>query len=390
MTAHVFIVDEKTFPWHLRYQFAGTGGKKHRRVSFNNSPESDIPPKKVRQEIMLAGMIADICRVRSGDKVIFYLQQQKKEEGRFYGIFRAKSSGFLDNGGDKQFLGKELGKSLTFRVPLEPEQVYAKGVTEWRALDEIKNIEHPCQMLWSLIYRKLKGHRGCTMITPYEAERLCTLIRSANEGDALACCGQQLDFDTEKRKIVVHKNSSPYVYTGERKEFAMLPRIVRLNQSRRSFEAHLQAHISGQLGMPDDELSKILLDSNVPEWLGNEVSCGVGMQSIDLMVSFLDKASKSEIHHVMPIELKSVKASADNLRQIQRYVDWIQQYYISNCESVISLVLITKAGGMLPSDFAERVRCFNNENVGDICKPLRMVEFSVDSGGISYEERDFC
>ena len=335
-------------------------------------------------------MIADICRVRPRDKIIFYLQQQNKEEGRFYGIFRAKSSAFLDNGKDEQFLGKELGKSLTFRIPLEPEQVYAKGVTEWCALDEIQNIERPCQMLWSLIYRKLKGHRGCTMITPYEAERLCALIRSANGGDALAYCGQQFDFDKETREIVVHKNSSPCVYAGEMQEFAMLPRIVRLNQLGRSFESHLQAHIIGQLGMPDNELSKILFGSNVPEWLGNEVSCGVGMQSIDLMVSFLDKDSKGKIRHVMPIELKSVKASADNIRQIQRYVDWIRQYYIPNCHSVISPVLITKAGGMLPSDFADRVRRFNNENAGAICEPLRMVEFSVGSDGISYEERDFC
>ena len=53
-------------------------------------------------------------------------------------------------------------------------------MTEWEALDEIKNIQSPNQMLWSLIYRKLKGNRGNTMITIYESERLCQLIRDKN------------------------------------------------------------------------------------------------------------------------------------------------------------------------------------------------------------------
>lgn len=92
----------------------------------------------------------------------------------------------------------------------------------------------------------------------------------------------------------------------------------------------------------------------------------------------------------MPIELKSVKASADNLRQIQRYVDWIKQYYIPNCRSVISPVLIARAKGELPVDFVARARRFNRENAGDICKPLRVVEFQVSDGGIEYNERDIC
>ncbi|PJE81157.1 hypothetical protein COU58_03995 [Candidatus Pacearchaeota archaeon CG10_big_fil_rev_8_21_14_0_10_32_42] len=43
-----------------------------------------------------------------------------------------------------------MQKSLTFRVLLEPYEVYAQGVTEWEALDEIKLIQFPNQMLWSL------------------------------------------------------------------------------------------------------------------------------------------------------------------------------------------------------------------------------------------------
>ena len=80
---------------------------------------------------------------------------------------------------------------MTFRTLIEPAKVYAEGVTEWEALDEIKNIQSPNQMLWSLIYRKLKGNRGNTMITIYEAERLCQLIRDKNNR-------QELDINDQK------------------------------------------------------------------------------------------------------------------------------------------------------------------------------------------------
>ena len=382
MTAHVFIVDDKTLPLHLRYQFAGTGAGEHSRMDFNGAAKTDFHHST---ENMLAGMIADVSRVRLGDKVIFYLQQKPGEEGRFYGMFRAKGPAFLDNGGKRQFLREELGKSLTFRVRIAPDKVYPQGVTEWHALDEIRHIRAPYQMLWSLIYRKLKGNRGCTMITPYEEEALCGLIREQSNCKPLPCGGRVLDLDSASREIVVRRDSlSAFAYTGNAENFSLLPRIVEKNARRRSFEVHLQAHIVGEFGTAGDSLSRILLGKAKPEWLGNEVSCGVGMQRIDLMVSYAEGGNG--MRHVMPIELKSVKASADNLRQIQRYVDWIRQYYIPNRRSVISPVLIAKAGGALPAAFAERVRRFNRENAGDICKPLRMVEFSVNDNGIHYEE----
>jgi hypothetical protein len=169
VNTHVFIVDKNTFKYHLEYLFAGTGAKDY-VLDFNNSPTSNLNPTR---ENLLISMIADLNRVRKGDYIIFYLQQSREVgEGKFYGIFKAKSEGFLDNNNDDQFLKKELQKSLTFRILLEPYEVYAKGVTEWEALDEIKNIQSPNQMLWSLIYRKLKGNRGNTMITIYETERL--------------------------------------------------------------------------------------------------------------------------------------------------------------------------------------------------------------------------
>lgn len=148
MTTHVFIVDETTFKYHLEYLFAGTGAG-DKNVDFNNSKTTELHHAT---EAGLVGMMADGCRVRKNDLIIFYLQATFYHEGMFYGIFQAVTDGiFLDRNNNRQFLHNELGKSLTFRLEIKPYEVYAKGVTEWGALDEIKNIKSTNQMLWSLI-----------------------------------------------------------------------------------------------------------------------------------------------------------------------------------------------------------------------------------------------
>jgi len=164
-TTHVFIVGANTFKYHLEYMFAGTGAKNN-IIDFNNTATCELHSTT---ENNLLGLIADSQRVRVGDFVIFYLQQNFQKgirEGKFYGVFKVKEApSFLDNNDNQQFLKQQLDKSLTFRNVIEPHQVYEEGVTEWEALDEIRAIQSPNQMLWSLIYRKLKGNRGNTMIT---------------------------------------------------------------------------------------------------------------------------------------------------------------------------------------------------------------------------------
>jgi len=93
------------------------------------------------------------------------------------------------------------------------------------------------------------------------------------------------------------------------------------------------------LGEGKIEVLDIALTDNIQiEWLGNEVSCGVGMQRIDVMLSLAKENSKV----VVPIELKSVEAKPKVINQIQRYVDWLEQYYIPNRISDIQPVLISK------------------------------------------------
>ncbi|MDD3739299.1 MAG: hypothetical protein PHP31_08420 [Lentimicrobiaceae bacterium] len=360
-TTHVFIVDSTTFKYHLEYMFAGTGAKNN-VIDFNNKPESKLHHATEKN---LLGMIADSQRVRVGDLVIFYLQQnygEGRKEGKFYGVFEVANSSFLDNNNGSQYLKSELKKSLTFRTIIKPYQVYSEGVTEWEALDEIKNINSPNQMLWSLIYRKLKGNRGNTMVAIYESERLVKLIRDKNRQKTLN--GNNFSFDAKTQKITTKIGHN--VYEGRKVSINILPRLIEKYCKNKQFETHLQAYILQNL-----EKLSFLKDEKI-EWIANEVSCGVGMQRIDIMLSIKGKNRK-----LIPIELKSTEANCYITQQLQRYIDWIEQYYIPNRPSDIEPMVIARKikNKSTQSDLLNAFRNFSKEN--NILK-LRYIEFSID------------
>ena len=384
MTTHVFIVDSTTVKLHLEYLFAGTGAKDN-KIDFNNRPNTSL---HATTENMLIGMIADGSRVRRGDQIVFYLQQEfskKIFEGKFFGIFKAQNDwSFLDNNNKQQYLKNELEKSLTFRTLIEPFKIYAEGVTEWEALDEIKNMTSPNQMLWSLIYRKLKGNRGNTMITIYEAERLTQLIRNKNNRSELNCQNKVLSFDVVEQKIVC-LNEKQRIYTGRQEEINLLPRLIAKYQAGKSFESHLQAYITKNLGKGINKtLDDTILNGSKIEWFGNEVSCGVGMQRIDIMPSVI----KDEQRILIPVELKAVESDEKNIIQIQRYVDWIKQYYIPNCQSDIQPVLVAKKIINKQSSAYQRlIDSFNrfNKTNKSCCAKLRYIEFDIDDNDLFFE-----
>lgn len=373
-TAHVFIVDYNTFKYHLEYMFAGTGAGDS-IIDFNNVTTTSL---HAQTENNLVRMIADLNRIRVDDNIIFYLQQKIDKgikEGKFYGIFKVKDRvGFLDNNDRQQFLKDELQKSLTFRVLIEPDEVYSEGVTEWQALDEISNIQAPNQMLWSLIYRKLKANRGNTMITIYEFDRLKQLIREKNHRVTLN--GNSFTFNIETQRIEVVQHSSQYA--GRQTDINILPRLINKysNSRRLQFETHLQACILQNL-----ENINIFQNETI-EWIGNEVSCGVGMQRIDIMLSVLRNNNKVCI----PVELKSTEAKLGITRQVQRYVDWLRQYYLPNRPSdlepmIISRQILDKTN----QNYLALVEEFNAFSIQNNLR-LRYVEFNIENQNINFQE----
>jgi len=153
-----------------------------------------------------------------------------------------------------------------------------------------------------------------------------------------------------------------------------LPRLINKYCNGKQFETHLQAYIL-------QNLENLPMFRNLPiEWIGNEVSCGVGMQRIDIMLSINTQNRK-----VIPIELKSDVAKSDIITQLQRYVDWIEQYYHSNRPSDIEPMIIAKEvskklkkDGTKTKRYTEIINAFQSFNRNNAILPLRYIEFSID------------
>ena len=370
-TTHVFIVDTTTFNVHLKYMFAGTGAKQL-SADILLSNRSSIK----REERLLAGLAADAARIRPGDYILFYLQQNKRkhvEEGQLFGIFQAKGRSFIDSKG--KTLKSELGKKLTFRVLIQPYKVYAQGISEWDLLDNIDDIKSPKEMIWSLIYRKLRGNRGNTMITLKESERVFTLLTKKNNDKQLK--GKAFCWDYDKRQIAVNKGNK-YPNNSKQDPLDVKPRLIaKYVNSKRSFENLLQTHIVGNI---ETVLEEVFQDQKI-DWIGNEVACGVGMQRIDILVQ--SHNANGDIF-IYPIELKDEPIKTDIFRQMKRYLAWLRLYYQDNKKQRIVPVIIA-AAPKRKSNLTAGFEQFNRDNKNH-SQNLRYITFDKM---LKFEEVDY-
>lgn len=321
--AHVFIVDESTLSIHLKYKFAGTGAKDY-KCNYLENNNIDV---KASVERLISGMIADISRVKKGDAVIFYLQQTSKHEGMFFGSFIVEEEPFLCN---DDYLKAELGKNLTFRVKLIQDKVYRYGITERECLDSLKDIKHPSQMCWSLIYRKLKGNRGCTMITNYEYNQIMKKIKSKNNNKYIEA--NNFDYDKENNQIV--PLNKDFKYKGKKENLNIKNRLIYKKKRGNAYETHLQAYILQNLS----NIDCLKINKDKITWIGNEVSCGVGMQSIDICFT----QENEEKVNIAICELKDEQPIEYIKNQLEKYIEWIIDYIIPtyNKKTILNPIII--------------------------------------------------
>lgn len=380
---HVFIVNEQTMKIHLEYLFAGTGSSKDAPflldAEYVNSRKKEEGVTSAAER-NLAAMIADVSRIRVGDKIIFYLQAHNDKPGMFFGVFEAASEAFYQpNSND--YLTEELGKSLNFRVLIRPHKVYPKGISEHEALDSLVCVQHPSDMCWSLIYRKLKGNRGCTMITDNESRRLEILLSAKNNDEYL----QSNFFSFENNEIVA--SDVERIYAGQGNELDILPRLLYKDRRNNKCESHLQAYVVQNI---DKESLKPLLLENIDNlWIGNEVSCGVGMQRID--VATMQITEESVIINV--IELKCVEAYNEIIdNQIPWYIEWIRNYILPTFPRkvvIINPVIIAKEFKVqhtlqLFKDHCETLFRANARNFK--VNPVSLITYETENNDISFKK----
>lgn len=306
---HVFIVNEKTFKYHLEYLFAGTGAG-DKDAPFLVDPDCNFNGNTERN---LVGLIADISRISIGDKIIFYLEK----EARFFGVFEATSEAFFSPAKDN-YLSDLLGRTLTFRIRIKGKEVFENGISEYQYLDSLQGINKVSDMCWSLIYRKLKGGRGCTMITDREYLRLYEMLKAS--GNSIE--GNIFTYNSRSKKIELASKS--FDYTGPMLSINIKDRLLyRFERSK--FEVHLQAYILQNKFEGTIKDVFFSLGDSASKWIGNEVGCGVGMQRIDILTV---QENDAEVD-IKVIELKCGQMYKEIIeKQIPRYISWVNDYLV--------------------------------------------------------------
>jgi hypothetical protein len=207
-----------------------------------------------------------------------------------------------------------------------------------------------------------------------------------DKNDRIELTSNSFSFDYKKQEIIT--NITKNKYTGRKEKIDLFPRLRFKYNEGRAFEDHLQAYIVQNIERNTNKyLDQCLINQSMIEWIGNEVSCGVGMQRIDILISYKDKDTSI----IMPIELKACEANSNHIYQIQRYVDWLYQYYLPNKPSDIQPVLVAKqkynTNGLDNKDLFTSFINFNKSN--KLCMPLKYVEYSIQRNEIKFVNIDY-
>lgn len=312
---HLFIVSESTLPIHLAYGFAGV--RKENDFSWSN-----VDGIHASNERAQAALYADVCRVHAGDEILFYLERPSadisREGGRFFGIFEVLSPyPFYEPKG--AYLLAELGMPLPYRLLIKPKVVYREGLTEWQLMDEMTDFQSVFEIPWTLIYRKMTAKRGCTPLLPHESEIIKRMLDLRNAGQVLGA--SKVGFAHETISLSPSTQQRPYL--GDTLLFDRIDRRLMdlMNHTDRSFELHLQAYFMQELKR-NTKLTSLLFPGVEITWIGNEIYCGAGMQSIDILI--YTKNKYNTFIHLW--ELKSQEADEQAAAQLNRYIKWLKAH----------------------------------------------------------------
>lgn len=289
LRGHTFIVNEETLPMHLEYMFVGTsaGGKDNH-----------------------IGLLSDILRVKKDDFIFFYIEGRETKKGRFFGIFRATDSTVYHLTGNNA-KNPSLPLKLIYRKKIQPYKVYSKGVLEWEALDKLPR--YAKELLWTLIYRKMKALRGNTMLLPWETERLISLVQNENNG-------QFLNFRDFTFNISNYEINGGNITSVHNMGNLASVQVADIKKS----ETHFQAYILQNLTLFQNNFFPQIFGSNIV-WIGNEVFAGAGMQKIDILT--IEKVDETSYLHRL-VELKHPKSlTSINFAptQLEYYVNWARE-----------------------------------------------------------------
>ncbi len=324
MRSHVFIVNEETLPIHLKYGFVGT--------TSGETKDNNI------------GLLADMKRVKKGDLVFFYIEGRGSKKGRFFGTFQIKDEEVLHAVGDDAFR-PSLPLRLIYRRRIIPYEVFPKGVQEWEVLDKLPTYAR--ELIWSLIYRKMKALRGNTMLFPWETQRLLSLIRNANQNKSIKY--DSYYFDDQKYEICKGEGNGSLENNS--------PVVIDKSEIYRG-ESYFQAYLLQNLKVGINDFLPEIFGSNIT-WIGNEVFAGSSMQKVDMIT--ICEVSQENFEYRL-IELKHFKSSpniSNAPAQLDYYINWARDDIGGHLKGAMQfnvkpiLLILSKSPYLIPPDISK-------------------------------------
>ncbi len=339
---HLFIADENSLRYHVEYGFVGTG-----------RPAGEFS----------IGLWKDIARLHIGDKILFYVQRQKS----FYGFFEVASLPFFD---ESDYLSAadpiiqssdgEQRVRLNYRALIQPWQVYGRGIGEFELVDILppKTID----VLWSILYRKLKAKRGCSPIFPNEFEIVRQRLAEANP------VGQLPVGPMTFNGVEIVTSPAENVYQGQT--------APNVNVKQRILNG----------GFREDDLHALLISVRPPEicgddivWLGNEVYCGAGMQAMDLLTM--------EGNRFRVIEVKLGVIKPRDFDQVKKYVEWINGRFAPINTRTCARPVLVGAASSVRQRQGRGLACARYNDLNLSLPPLYF-EYAVEADQIRFDEYD--
>jgi len=337
MNYHLLVVDKLSLKYHIEYGFVGTGNSNN---NFN------------------IGLWKDIARLKIDDKIIFYVQGQK----RFYGFFKVASIPFFDNTHYLQpnllpFLGDNK-VVLQYRALIKPDIVFSNGIDEFDLIDILPN--NVTDILWSVLYRKLKGGRGCSPLFSHEFNIIYNKISQINNnqylvGNNFTFMGSQIFNDS------MHKQ-----YLGQ----GINPDIKQMVISNLYTEHHIHALLIQYYNTQPNIL-----------WLGNEVYSGAGMQAIDILT-----IDSNHIFNI--IEVKRDEIPNNITVQVFKYIQWIKNRFQNfNSNYFQPIIIGYKIYGNRKKQL--RINEFNEFNNQLHSLPIKYIEYEIYDNDIILREINY-
>ena len=354
MNAHVFNVDDQTFPVHRDRGFCGIGKK-------------DTPVHNFQQVLeeakTFSGMLADLRGTRPNDLVFFY------ESGRgYHGVYQIISPPFFDPQdvfGMGEFRGQKVGAGLPFRVLIRCIEYFPEPVPE-DLLFSTPAYEH---VFWIPFYRKIQGPRGCITIDPEARRTLLELLIKVNgppqhhEFSPFYC-----DSDLEAWQlpsplgpIGLEDNGEGSVQGVQLLQVPLSPgKPVPLEDLLRGWlVSHLDDHSHVGLRRVFGPVSHI-------EWFANNVPYHVAKRNIDLLI--YHRTPPGELidppfrYRYSVVELKKDWADPQTVEQVVGYARWVANRLAGGEVDIVRPCIVAKRFRPEAIELAKSIR-FNRAGV---------------------------